>query len=300
MSAAYRVFGLNVRSAVELPELVPSDELAHADVTITVERIDAAISAPGLHAVDGDLVFVAEGVARYRISEGSRIVVDPLPGSPEPNVRLFLLGSAFGALLHQRGLLPLHANAVEIGGKAVAFMGESGAGKSTLAAWFHNNGYRVLADDVTVVRFSSDGFAFAASGLPRVRLTREALSFLDRDPRQFQLSYLSDDSEKYDVPLGPIEERRSETPLAGIYLLDRGGPLEIERLATIDAAEVVFANTYRGSYVVAAGSQRDHWESCIRLIRSVPVYRLARTWGLAAFNDEMAAFLEHISDDCGA
>ena len=42
------------------------------------------------------------------------------PGASSRNVRVFLLGSAFGALLHQRGLLPLHANAVEVDGRAVA------------------------------------------------------------------------------------------------------------------------------------------------------------------------------------
>ena len=63
-----------------------------------------------------------------------------------------------GAALHQRGILPLHANAVEIDHRAVAFMGASGAGKSTLAAWFHDQGYPILADDVCVIR-ADDGAA---------------------------------------------------------------------------------------------------------------------------------------------
>ncbi len=130
MTAMYRLFGLNVRSEIDLPELTPCAIEAEPEVTIRLSDIGADVSAPGLHAVDGDLVFVAEDVARYRIAAGRTIVVERLPNSPARNVRLFLLGSAFGALLHQRGLLPLHANAVEIGGKAVAFMGESGAGKS--------------------------------------------------------------------------------------------------------------------------------------------------------------------------
>ena len=76
---------------------------------------------------------------------------------PDANIRLYLLGSAMGVLLHQRGLLPLHANAVEIDGKAFAFMGASGSGKSTLAAWFHDHGYRIIADDVCAVRFETEG-----------------------------------------------------------------------------------------------------------------------------------------------
>ena len=83
----------------------------------------------------------------------AEIVAEPRQGVPDSNVRLFLLGSAMGALLHQRGLLPLHTNAVEVGGRAFAFMGKSGAGKSTLAAWFHDRGFRIVADDVCVVGF---------------------------------------------------------------------------------------------------------------------------------------------------
>ena len=91
--------------------------------------------------------------------DGNQIVIDAAPDATDRNVRLFLLGSALGALLHQRGLLPLHANAIDLGGGAVAFSGHSGAGKSTIAAWFHDRGHRILADDVCVVGFDQSGRA---------------------------------------------------------------------------------------------------------------------------------------------
>src|SRR5258708_39789946 len=81
-----------------------------------------------------------------------------------------------GAIFHQRGLLPLHANAIEVGGQAVAFVGPSGAGKSTLAAYFRDRGYRVLCDDVWVVSFGSDGEPLAWPGVPRVKLWGDALA----------------------------------------------------------------------------------------------------------------------------
>jgi len=292
MSGAYRVFGLNVRSEIDLPELAPSDQLARADVTISVEPIDSSISAPGVHAIDGDLVFVAEGVARYHISGGNRIVVDPSPGSPERNVRLFLLGSAFGALLHQRGLLPLHANAVEIGGKAVAFMGESGAGKSTLAAWFHDNGYRVLADDVTVVRFGEDSRARVAPGLPRLRLWRDALEMTRRDPEQFKLSYTGElPYEKFDVPLHHVAT--VDANLAAIYVLQRADHLSIRELTGADAVEAVFENTYRGSFVTSAGTATAHWSAAVRLVRSTPVFGVRRPWALDRLDEDCNTILKH-------
>src|SRR5258708_9269606 len=85
-----------------------------------------------------------------------------------------------GAIFHQRGLLPLHANAIEVGGQAVAFVGPSGAGKSTLAAYFRDRGYRVLCDDVCVVSFGSDGEPLAWPGIPRIKLSGRALAALVR------------------------------------------------------------------------------------------------------------------------
>jgi hypothetical protein len=140
----YEVFGLKIRSEIPLPELQPMENPNDPDVTI--RRSPVAAWRNGLEKWDDALVLAVPEVGRYRIEGGDEILVDQDRGAPDRNLRLFLLGSAFGALLHQRGLLPLHANAVQIDGKAVAFMGASGAGKSTLAAWFYDQGYRIIAE----------------------------------------------------------------------------------------------------------------------------------------------------------
>ena len=64
------------------------------------------------------------------------------------DVRLFLLGSVWGALALQRGLLPLHASAVGRGRTVHAFTGPPGAGKSTLAAALAARGYPLFTDDM--------------------------------------------------------------------------------------------------------------------------------------------------------
>jgi hypothetical protein len=56
-----------------------------------------------------------------------------------------------------RGLVPLRAATVEIGGRAVAIAGHSGAGKSAVAAALAQRGHAVLADAVTVA--SAEGGA---------------------------------------------------------------------------------------------------------------------------------------------
>src|SRR4051812_25201168 len=196
----YQLFGLTVRSEIQLPELFLTTGKVDPDVTIRRASFTEVTSEPGLQADRSGLVLTIPDVARYRIEGGREIVVDSGPEVPERNVRLYLLGSAFGALLHQRGLLPLHANAIEVEGKAVAFMGASGSGKSTLAAWFHDRAHRIVADDVCVLRFDELGGAMAQPGLPRLRLWDEALEATGRNAADFSRSYVGDESyNKFDV-----------------------------------------------------------------------------------------------------
>jgi hypothetical protein len=297
----YSVFGLRVRSTLPLPELFPADGAGEPDVFISFADVPEGADAPAaLSACNGALVLVIPGVARYRISGGQSITVQPDAGVPERNVRLYLLGSAFGALLHQRGLLPLHANAIEIGGKAVAFMGESGAGKSTLAAAFEQLGHGVIADDVCVVGFDPAGSPFAAPGVPRLRLWAEALQHTGRGTEGFERSYAGDEEfDKFDVPLDPGSAVRAKVPLAALYLLARRDEFSVEPLVGIEAAEALFANTYRGSFLAAAKGLESHWLSSVRLVRSVPVFRASRPWNGSRLQEQCQLLVDHAAQLTG-
>ena len=210
-------------------------------------------------------------------------------------MRLFLLGSAFGALLHQRGLLPLHANAVEVDGKAVAFMGESGAGKSTLAAWFHDAGHRVLADDVCVIRFDEQQRPMACPGLPRLRLWQDAIDLSGRDASKYTRSYVGDHPfEKFDVPISPSASATGALELGAVYLLDTGTSLQITRLEGVEAAEAIFAHTYRGGFLNAAAGHQAHWAASVRVIQTVPVFRLSRPFALGRMHADGNQVLAHV------
>lgn len=293
----YRLFGFTIRSEIRLPEVFPATDDAPPDVTIRRGEIREMKSQYGLESEGETLLLNVPEVGRYRIRGGSEITVEAQKGVPERNVRLYLLGSAFGALLHQRGMLPLHANAVDIQGKAVAFMGAPGAGKSTLAAWFHDQGHTVIADDVCVVGFGANGQPYAFPGLPRLRLWAEALAASGRDASGLERSYVdsSQQLDKFDVPLPASAAARTDVPLAALYVLDSGAEFTIRQLHGIEAAEAIFANTYRGSYVTATGNHKVHWEAAVRLVRALPVHIVTRQWSLAAMDPQSRRLLDHIA-----
>jgi hypothetical protein len=291
----FSLFGLKVRSALEIPELPPAHWTGEPDVTIHLEPASESISEHGL-AADGDTMTISiSDVARFRVSCGGQIAIVPDRATDPRNIRLFLLGSAFGALLHQRALLPLHANAVAIGGKAFAFMGQSGAGKSTLAAWFHDRGYPILADDVCVVGFDGEGLPRAYPGLPRLRLWLDALESTGRSADGLSRSYAgpASDIDKFDLPVASESMVESDLPLAGLYVLDRGEQFAIEPLGGMAAADAIIANTYRGAYVAAAKTQQQHWQSAVKLARMTPVFLVRRPWNLARLDQDCAAILHH-------
>lgn len=281
----YSLFGLHVRSDVELPEVPSNAASGEPDVRIEIAPV------PELRA--GDVRFTIEGVATYWIGQGSRIILQPDPGALERNVRLYLLGSAMGALLHQRGILPLHANAIELDGRAVAIMGPSGAGKSTLAAAFHDRGSRVMADDICPIVFGPDDRPCVSRGIPRLRLWADALAASGREPQAFPRSLADDDEyQKYDVALA-ADGAAGSVELAAIYVLADGEKFGIAVIQGIEAAEEIFAHTYRGHMVKIAGSAEAHWAACVRLIRATPVFRLTRPRDLAQLDQLCAEISAH-------
>jgi len=286
------LFGLKVRSDLMLPELAPANWVGEPDVRIRTDRIDHQGNGDSISTVEGGNLLKIEEAGRYLVRDGSEIIVDAEGGVDARNVRLFLLGSAFGILLHQRGLLPLHANAVEVDGRAIAFMGPSGSGKSTLAAWFHDHDHAILADDVCVVDFDGEGQARAHAGIPRLRLWIDALYRSGRSAERLHRSYVEKASaqDKFDLPIDTGAPGRT-LPLAAIFLLDRGETFAIAPLAGVDALTAVMENTYRGGWVSEAGSAQDHWSAAVRLASSTPVFRVIRPWDA----DRIGEFAEKIA-----
>lgn len=295
----YSVFGLHISSQIALDELLPRAAGGEADVEI----VEAEVEGSGEETVgysthpDGTLLRIP-GVGRYLIRQGREIRVEAAEGSSDRNLRLFLLGSAFGALLHQRGLMPLHANAIIVDGRVVAFSGHSGAGKSTIAAWFHDRGYRIFADDVCVIGLDPDGRPIAYPGIPRLRLWREALEASGRTAEDYSRSF--DNMDKYDVPTR-IEGVDGPVPLDRVYMLGKAGEgapdARIVRLTGVEAVDALVSNTYRGGYLRTIGRTGEHLMTCVRVASAVPVFRAERLWGFDNFDAEAERLERHCRGD---
>ena len=281
----YSLFGLVIESEIALPEMEGHATADPEDPAELAVRLGPA-------AEDDGYAFDVPDIARYSISGGRLITVTPAEGASDREIRLFLLGSAMGIALHQRGILPLHANAIDIDGSAVAFVGKSGSGKSTLAAWFLDEGFRILADDVCVVRIEG-GAPFAYPGLPRLRLWQDALEASGRNADHHPLSYhLEDDvRRKYDVTFGSEKLASLPLPLRAIIFLEEGPEFSIQEIRGAEAVEAISGNTYRGEYISEVGDVPAHVAACVQLAQRVPSFRLVRPFDRAAFGETAASIL---------
>jgi hypothetical protein len=296
----YALFGLVIESALSLPELRQVESPGPPDVTVDFGPVAESKSLPraaGLsRGAPGGVLEVPE-VGRYGIAPGA-ITIDRAPSATERNLRLFLLGSAIGALLHQRGILPLHANAVDMGGFAVAFVGQSGAGKSTLAAAFHDAGHPLLSDDICVVTPAASGFE-VQPGIPRVRLWRDAVERSGRDAETLDAAF--DGMDKYIVPT-LATQAEAPLPLGAIYILENGGlengdgaDFAIRPLGASAGLPALVHNTYRGAFVPILGDPQRHFQTCLTLARTVPVFALSRPWDVTRIGETVERIGAHLT-----
>jgi Uncharacterised nucleotidyltransferase len=294
----YDIYGLVVASELELPELASRvvRSAAAPDLKIRFGGISAAlIAAAGdriLHAQNEQILLSVPRVARYCVTRGSQVVVEPEPGVDATLVRLFLLGSVIGLVCQQRGVLALHASAVAINGEAVAFLGQQGQGKSTLAAHcLAHSPARLVADDILVVSLDNAGRPWAHPGMPALKLWRDALQALGRGAEGLRPDWIR--AEKFILPIAD-QLLQAPSALKCVYALyddDQAGDGLIEELSGASAAAALVANTYRVEYLDFTGHRLAHFAASTRLAETVPVLRLARARDLMRVGSTAAIVL---------
>ncbi len=272
---AHIAFGLRIDSALELPQLQLGEADTPADVTIEFGAVpehlpDALVTGVRFESAPGQLLIRVDGIARYLISDGRRIVIERAAHAQAIDIRVFLLGSAFGALLHQRQDLVLHGSAIEWHGEAVVFMGVSGVGKSTTATAFRKRGHSVLTDDLCVVRAAPDGRMLAFPSFPQSKLWIDSLQKLDFSPDG--LTRIREKIEKRALPLGP-DFSEHPLPVKKLYLLRSHNQADIILNPTEGPHKfnVLKNNTYRFGYLAGIDGKAGHFQQALQLAQQAPI-----------------------------
>lgn len=292
----YIAYGLIIDSEIELSALLESS--GNADISIRIGKVPEIQNARTnkgrkFFASDEAFLLSKENVAHFYVYGGTQIIVEPLTDIDSNEIRLFLLGSVFSALLHQRGYLVLHGSAIEMDGSATIFTGKSGAGKSTLAAAFAQKGYRVITDDVCAIQVGNDGPPVLIPGFPQIKLWKDAADRLTKD--MSTAKPVKDGAEKYNF--SAIDSHCSEPlPLREIYIIspNDGDEIFIKQIESFQKIMQLIKNTYRFRFLKAQGGSSKHLEQCARVAEQVGIFALIR--GNRKYHaEDVATYLEERS-----
>ena len=283
-STDHMLFGWRVRSAVPLPDLLPwtGDDRA-PDVTIALGPVPAELPAPQFRGRflqvggDGAVRFAVDAVAAYLVDGDDRVTVAPAAGiAPDAtDIRVFLYGSVMAILCYRRGLLPMHASAVELNGRAFLLCGESGAGKSTLAACLAGRGHRILADDIAALSLADPAVPMVLPAFPRLKIWRDAARILGLATEGLERSRPQLD--KFHLPLARFDAR--PVPLAAIVQLVSvvaPQPETVTAYRGLEAMTRVRELAYRFRLASLLGWEEAMFAACARLAPAVRVLELAR------------------------
>lgn len=278
MGHLYTIFHLTVSAPFELSGFAPCSG-ERPEVVIRLGTVPARLE--GAEHVWGrnqlkrsEFLLTVPRVARYLVRDGAQIVIEPEPGAHPENVRLFLLGSAFGALLHQRRELVLHASSVATDRGAVLLLGRSGHGKSTLAALLGRSGHRLLGDDKGVV-LRQNGQSLLCAGPKQSWLRRDTIERMGIE--EPELERRRDGRDKYAWQGAPLASN-SPCLIHRIYELtfhDRTEP-EIVSLHGPDAVLTLMRNIFRRGILRRMEGVETSFHQCAQLALRVPMRRLRR------------------------
>lgn len=273
MKYRYRHSGLAVASQLELPEWVAfAADFAEPDVQIVIDDGSCPdCPSDGSTAVDGDtLRFAIDGIGGWQVEAGHTIRLHPGLGTDPRELRLFTLGSAWGALGYQRGLAMWHASAVARNDAAVLICGAAGEGKSTLAGAMLARGAVLVADDLSRV---DPGVVHPSSA--RIKLWREAIERFGWQDRVIQRDYFRD--EKFHCAAGSHMAGSDPVRLSGIVMLEEAAQVSIERIEGSEAlAQVLRATLYRPETLEALGGWAQQGALAAQIVSQAPVWRLGR------------------------
>ncbi|MBN2275193.1 MAG: hypothetical protein JXR41_06645 [Bacteroidales bacterium] len=274
---SYRAYGLNILSQLPVTGFEPAS-FETADVHIhkgpVPENLGNIINQGVLYqSNESEFLLRMENVGAYYVRNGNEIIVQPTNTASTGEVSAFLTGTSFGALMHQKKLLPLHASTVIFKEKCLVIAGISGAGKTTLAAALIKAGGTLVADDVSVIDFSGEKPAVHPA-FPTIKIWEDSLKHLDINITD--LEPVRGELKKYYLPVNKFNH--IYTAISHIYILNTHNrpELEIKSLQGVDKFRILKKHTYFFRGIPKTGLEKNHFILANKLAVKTPITLLTR------------------------
>lgn len=283
----YRAFGFNIKSDFEIAQMLPAvfpDEKCDVFVRSGTASEDM-VKNPVRIYLDAkfakDEIWTDLNVVRIYVGHGRDIIVDRISPKEDDEglIQAYITGLAFGAIMHQRGEIPMHGSCVRKDRQAVLFTGVSGAGKSSIAAEAIRQGYRLVTDDVTPISIRN-GAVVAESSFPQQKLWEDAVTRGSAWDKTDHRLYDENDRTKYAMNVD--SDFLNETAdLCGVIQiipkeeLRQGRPL-LREVKGLERAVLIQLHTYRIYLLVDQESRQQHFQKCADIAKRLKIAHLFR------------------------
>ena len=233
----------------------------------------------------------APGYGTHVVSADGTRVASVLPTRASWQWQRLLAAQALPLAAAAHGFEPLHASAVAIAGRAVAFTAPSGTGKTSIAMHLVARGAGLLTDDVLVVETTPSAL-LAHPGVRLLNANRAELAELQAGRERLGTTL----GEEEKVQLRPPVEQAA-LPLAALYKLVRepaGARFRIVKEVPPDSRELLATGFL--TYLKSPERLTRHLDFASRLAQGVPLFVVHLPADLSAARS--AELLEqHVRDE---
>jgi len=268
---------------IDLPELLLSNE--EPNVTICFGSVPDEITLPlyeseSIQFNSNELLLKIKDVTLY-VANGNCITIDKNSLASIERIKLFVLGTGMGTLLHQRGFLPIHGSAVLSSKGSVIITGDSGAGKSTTAWSLSTEGYKVMSDDICAIDLIN-GKPMLISAYPQLRLWENAAEGIDITRK----NEMAAEPGKFFISAMDIFYKLS-AEISFIFVLKKhaGSNLIMSKVKGLDKFKHLSENTYRPFMVKGIPVIKNHFKLASLLGASTEIYVIERPEKVETMNE---------------
>jgi hypothetical protein len=228
------------------------------------------------------------------------VVCHPVPDGRPGVIPIVIPGTIAAFILAMHGHCVLHGSAVEIDGRALAFVGASGQGKSTMAALCCAAGATLVTDDVLPLEFNDEARVTGVAetitcrrGEREIRLREKAASLAER----FKGAGVRRTADARHA-VTPDPSHQARVPLAAIVLPrpDRERDEVTARRLGDGEASLWLSRCQRIEGWLGRDHLRQQFEQLGRVAAAVPVFEVWVPWG-PPFAEDLPARLR---EACGA
>lgn len=285
----YSAYGLVFASVIFLPELIEVDPCA-VDVWINSGTVGNNRKGQGdatwYHFDEDSAILHWDTVGTFEIRSGNEIIVEQAEDMDDDLVAFPLLGPVLAVLLHQRGLLVLHASSIGVNGSGLGLLGDKGAGKSTTAASMVAAGHTLLTDDIVAIDCVSDGNFYVLAGFPQIKLAADACDRISLEGAQILAQgHASIDKTRHRLQVGFSEGR---IKLQKLFILTRGDEMGVTSLSSRKSLDALIRYSYMSRFGVAAMAGKSatvHLMQCAKIAGTLKVNVLTVPNDLARLDD---------------